>query len=52
MVSGGPEFTRLWPTLFMSMQLPGAEGANGVLSELLLAEDAKAADLTLSLIHI
>ena len=46
MAAGGPAFSRLWPTLFMSVHLPGADGANGVLADLLLAEDAKAKDLT------
>lgn len=41
-----PEFKRLWPTLFMSMQLPGAEAANPVLAQLFLDEDSKHADLT------
>ena len=46
MAPPGPEFKRLWPTLMLSMHLPGAEGANRVLADYLLAEDAKAADLT------
>jgi uncharacterized protein (TIGR02466 family) len=41
-----PRFTRLWPTLFMSMSLPGHEAANPVLSEHLLAMDAGSEDLT------
>ncbi len=43
---GKPEFRRLWPTLFMSMHLPGAETANPVLAEFLLGEDKKHTDLT------
>ncbi len=42
----GPEFHRLWPTLFMSVDLPGAEGANAALGAWLMAEDAAHADLT------
>lgn len=39
-------FTRLWPTLFLSMNLPGHEAANNVLAELLLGMDADSNDLT------
>ena len=42
----GAEFTRLWPTLFMSLPLPGAEAANPVLSQLFLAQDAQTDALT------
>ena len=41
-----PEFVQLWPTLFMSMQLPGHAQANSVLAALMLEQDAQAADLT------
>ncbi|MEM0948702.1 MAG: 2OG-Fe(II) oxygenase family protein [Pseudomonadota bacterium] len=41
-----PKFQRLWPTLFMSVKLPGASTANPVLAELLLNLDATADDLT------
>lgn len=41
-----PHFTRLWPTLFLSMRLPGHETANPVLRDLLLARDAETEDLT------
>lgn len=44
--AGKPEFRRLWPSLFMSMQLPGAEAANPVLAAFLLGEDERHADLT------
>jgi len=46
MAANGPEFTQLWSTLFMSMHLPGAESANGVLGAELLSQEAKADDLT------
>lgn len=46
MTSTTPKFEQLWPTLFMSMQLPGAEAANPVLSQLLLDKDKSSADLT------
>ena len=42
----GPEFQRLWPTLFLSMSLPGYAAANDALSELLQASDADADDMT------
>ena len=41
-----PEFHRLWPTLFMSMTLPGAEAANPVLTELFLQQDRDSEALT------
>ncbi len=41
-----PQFLRLWPTLFMSVTLPGAGNANPVLAELLLALDSDSEDLT------
>ncbi len=40
-------FRHLWPTVFLQRELPGAEAANRVLAETILAADAKAADLTL-----
>ena len=43
---GTPEFRRLWPTLFMSMKLPGHEAANPVLTAHLLELDGATADLT------
>lgn len=39
-------FRHLWPTVFLQRELPGAEAANRVLAETILAADAKAADLT------
>lgn len=44
--TGHPQFQRLWPTLFYSMSLPGADQANPVLQALLLEQDAKSDDLT------
>ncbi len=41
-----PRFQRLWPTLFMSLALPGAETANPLLADMLLALDAGTEDLT------
>lgn len=41
-----PSFARLWPTLFMSMKLPGHETANKVLRDFLLEKDAATKDLT------
>lgn len=41
-----PSFERLWPTLFMSLELPGHVQANPVLEALILAEDAAREDLT------
>lgn len=41
-----PHYERLWPTLFMSMRLPGAEAANPVIAQHLLAADEASADLT------
>jgi uncharacterized protein (TIGR02466 family) len=44
----GPQkaFMRLWPTLMMSMELPGAETANPVLVQMLLEKDRAHADMT------
>ncbi|HSG56396.1 MAG TPA: 2OG-Fe(II) oxygenase family protein [Paracoccaceae bacterium] len=41
-----PQILQLWPTQFMSLQLPGNQAANPILSQLLLAEDKARADLT------
>lgn len=41
-----PHFQRLWPTLFMSLELPGAESANPVLAQFLLDQEAGTNDLT------
>ena len=41
-----PSFERLWPTLFMSLDLPGHAQANPVLEALLLSEDAAREDMT------
>lgn len=43
---GAPRFERLWPTLFLSMKLPGADAANAVLREVLLEQDDESEDLT------
>lgn len=40
------QFQRLWPTLFMSLLLPGSENANPVLAELFLQHDRVSEDLT------
>ena len=45
-VDGDAKFQRLWPTLFMSISLPGAEAANPVLSALLLQANAQQKQLT------
>ncbi|MDA8586757.1 2OG-Fe(II) oxygenase family protein [Rhodobacteraceae bacterium] len=45
-VAPDAQFQRLWPTLFMSLVLPGSENANSVLTELLLQADDEAEDLT------
>ena len=45
-VDGQAEFQRLWPTLFMSIQLPGHEAANPVISSLLLQANAQQDQLT------
>jgi len=47
-VNGEAEFQRLWPTLFMSIRLPGAEAANPILASLLLQANAKQDQLTTS----
>jgi uncharacterized protein (TIGR02466 family) len=39
-------FRHLWPTVVLQRSLPGAEAANTVLSELILAADGQAADMT------
>ena len=44
--AGEAQFQFLWPTLFMSLELPGSEAANAVLSELFLAQDEATSDLT------
>ena len=41
-----PQFERLWPTLLMTLALPGADQANAVLAPMLLAEDTGTEDLT------
>jgi len=45
-VDGQAQFQRLWPTLFMAIQLPGHEAANPVLSALLLQANSQQAQLT------
>ena len=40
------QFQRLWPTLFMSLKLPGAEAANPVLTQMFLQQDAETKALT------
>ncbi|MFN0264765.1 TIGR02466 family protein [Tepidamorphus sp. 3E244] len=44
--AGQPAFRQMWPTTFMQVQLPGAEGANAALIELIEEMDDKASDLT------
>lgn len=43
---GGAEFKRLWPTLFMSVRLPGHEVANNVISSIVMQSHAKQEQLT------
>ena len=45
-VDGRAQFQRLWPTLFMAIQLPGHEAANPVLSALLLQANSQQTQLT------
>lgn len=45
-VDGQAQFQRLWPTLFMAIQLPGHEAANPVISALLLQANSQQAQLT------
>ena len=44
--TGGAQFQKLWPTLFMSLSLPGAEAANPVLAALFLKQDEGTDGLT------
>ena len=44
--AGEAQFHRLWPTLFMSLNLPGAETANPVLTDLFLKQDDQTQGLT------
>jgi uncharacterized protein (TIGR02466 family) len=44
--TGEAQFQQLWPTLFMSLSLPGAEAANSVLSDLFLQKDDSTEALT------
>ena len=44
--AGEAQFQRLWPTLFMSLSLPGADTANTVLADLFLKKDAETDGLT------
>ncbi len=44
--AGSARFERLWPTLFMSVILPGHEQANTVLSGLVLERNAQQAQMT------
>lgn len=41
-----PQFNRLWPTLFMALELPGSESADPVLAGLLLDQESRSEDLT------
>ena len=41
-----PQYNRLWPTLFMALELPGSESANPVLAGLLLDQESRSEDLT------
>ncbi len=43
---GQAQFKRLWPTLFMSVELPGHEQANAMLSGLVLERNAQQAQMT------
>lgn len=43
---GQAQFQRLWPTLFMSIRLPGFEAANGILSNLVMQANAQQNQLT------
>lgn len=45
-VDSQAQFQRLWPTLFMAIQLPGHDAANPVLSALLLQANSQQAQLT------
>jgi uncharacterized protein (TIGR02466 family) len=43
---GKSEFVNLWPTLFMSVLLPGHEQANGLLSSLVMQQNAEQNQMT------
>ena len=43
---GKAEFLPLWPTLFMSVILPGHESANGVLSTIVMQDNAEQEQMT------
>lgn len=43
---GDSEFKRLWPTLFMSVQLPGHEVANSVISSIVMQANAQQSQMT------
>ena len=43
---GGAEFKRLWPTLFMSVRLPGHEVANNIISSIVMQSHAQQDQLT------
>ena len=45
-VDGRAQFQRLWPTLFMSIQLPGHEAANPIISSLLMQAHGQQDQLT------
>jgi len=44
--AGDAEFKRLWPTLFMSIELPGHEMANGLLSTMVMQANAEQDQMT------
>jgi uncharacterized protein (TIGR02466 family) len=49
--TGKPQFERLWPTLFSSVSLPGAQSANPVLRALFLEKDSSSDDLTVQYLN-
>ena len=46
----GPKFFQLWPTQFMTFNLPGNEQANHILSELVLEKNAHQENMTVEYI--
>ena len=45
------KFTRLWPTLFMAVTLPGHEAANSILSSLVMQRNAEQDQMTTNYIN-
>jgi uncharacterized protein (TIGR02466 family) len=47
-IDGTPKFSQLWPTQFMSLNLPSNETANPVLANFILAQNVQTDDLTVN----